>query len=305
MEDPAHNRQGWVWVWFDDGHRNAFAVADPRLPFSDIELVYEKSRDSGQVETALPAEEISKLLSKELQLYLGFDERLRKLESKYKPIVYSPPNLVDRPLTLAEHVQRGNGVNLPAVTLKTTARAEPENNPKPLRLVGLSGYSGVGKDAVAEILIRERGYTRVSFAAPLRMAALGVDPYILPAGQRLSRIIQEIGWDEAKRRYPEVRRFLQRLGTEGGREIHGHDCWIKIAREKINQIPGPIVITDVRFPNEADMIRKLGGDVWRVNRPGVGPVNSHISDSFQFSVDFTLENDGDMEHLRHEVLRLF
>ena len=63
------------------------------------------------------------------------------------------------------------------------------------------------------------------------------------------------------------------------------------------------VITDVRFTNEADMIRANGGKIWRVVRSGVGPVNNHISESELDSIKFDrlITNDSGFEDLMIEV----
>ena len=63
------------------------------------------------------------------------------------------------------------------------------------------------------------------------------------------------------------------------------------------------VITDVRFTNEADMIRANKGKIWRVVRPGVGPVNNHISESELDSIKFDrlITNDSGFEDLMIEV----
>jgi hypothetical protein len=61
-----------------------------------------------------------------------------------------------------------------------------------------------------------------------------------------------------------------------------------------------IVFADVRFPNEGDAIRALGGKIIRINRPGVGPVNGHTSETAMdnYPYDVILENVSDVEGLR-------
>jgi hypothetical protein len=111
------------------------------------------------------------------------------------------------------------------------------------------------------------------------------------------------GWDSAKRD-PEVRRLLQRMGTEAGRNIHGEDCWIRIAKRKVDEAPGNVVITDVRFANEAQAIRSWGGKVIRIERPNVGPVNGHASEALAFEPDAVIENSGTIEELHDQVREL-
>jgi hypothetical protein len=63
------------------------------------------------------------------------------------------------------------------------------------------------------------------------------------------------------------------------------------------------VITDVRLPNEADYVKFMGGRLWRVKRPEVGPVNSHLTESALdgYKVDQILHNNGSLEELRDLV----
>lgn len=165
--------------------------------------------------------------------------------------------------------------------------SQPLNNMK--KIIGLVGYAGAGKDEAAKALIDSLGFVKVSFAEPLRTALSALDPIVgtrfLADGVhqyiRYNEAISEYGYDEAKRKFPEVREQLQKFGTEVGRQQFGEEFWVDQAKRLIDAMPDDarIVITDVRFPNEAKLIRKLGGFVIRVDRPGVGPVNDHVSDS--------------------------
>lgn len=147
-------------------------------------------------------------------------------------------------------------------------------------LIGLSGYGGSGKDAVADLLVSEFGFTRRAFADPMRDALYRLNPLVPGPGmhdERLTWLVDTFGWDSAKRQFPEVRRLLQVFGVECGRDLHGPDCWADLI---LNNLPaGNIVISDVRFPNEARRIKSMGGQIWRIARPGTGPVNDHGSDS--------------------------
>jgi hypothetical protein len=117
-----------------------------------------------------------------------------------------------------------------------------------------------------------RGYRRVAFADPLREMALAVDPILFTSSAtedsvyRLSDLVGSLGWDKAKQ-HPEVRRTLMRLGTEAVRGVLGQDVWVETADRRI----GPderIVFTDIRFDNEATYVRRNGGMVVRIVRPG-------------------------------------
>ena len=168
-------------------------------------------------------------------------------------------------------------------------------------LIALSGYARSGKDTVAAYLVEEAAYQRVGFADSLREVALALDPMIPMTGfttvpRHLVSVIAEFGWEDAKDLFPEVRRILQRLGTEVGRGFFGDDVWVNLALGKVN---GRTVFPDCRFPNEAEAIRSRGGEVWRIVRPGFEPVNGHPSETAldDFEFDFTIVNDTSIDDL--------
>lgn len=114
-------------------------------------------------------------------------------------------------------------------------------------------------------------------------------------------------WDEAKnhRLYGfEVRRLLQKLGTEVVRESYGANAWVDVVARQIDaEKPERVVITDVRFDNEAEWLQSLGAPVVRIKRPGVGPVNNHKSDAGirEDLVSVTVDNDSTLEVLASRV----
>lgn len=147
-------------------------------------------------------------------------------------------------------------------------------------LIGLTGFAGSGKDEVARILVREHGFKRVAFADPLREMLYALNP-IIDAGRmlRVQDLVSRLGWDDAKRQYTEIRQLLQRLGNEAAKPVFGDDCWARIAMEAAGRTSLSTVFSDARFLVEAEQIRARGGQIWQINRPGVGPVNSHASDA--------------------------
>ena len=84
--------------------------------------------------------------------------------------------------------------------------------------------------------------------------------------------------------------------------MFGQDFWVDTA---IKEIPdgAKAVFSDVRFPNEADAIKKLNGQVWRVNRLGVGPANDHASEHAlnDYLFDEVLENSTTVNGLQFKV----
>ncbi len=188
----------------------------------------------------------------------------------------------------------------------------------PNLILGLCGYAGVGKDTAARVLLDSFGFQRIAFAAPMRQALLALDPLVPVDPEespgdapvrvaRLSQLATGHGWGRLKEN-PEVRRLLQAVGTEVGRNLFDTDFWVKLAERRLESTlsVGPVVFTDVRFPNEARLVKKYGGLLLRLERPGYGPVNDHLSDraSATWSYDERIVNDSTVESL-HEKMRLF
>ena len=140
-------------------------------------------------------------------------------------------------------------------------------------LIGVTGYAKHGKDSIGRVLVEEYGFKRFAFADQLKSMALVLNPYVDGKySQRLYTLVQDAGWDNAKKE-PEVRRFLQVLGTEAVRDHLGEDAWVKALELVMTDegflgrgAIGSAVVTDVRFPNEADWIHNKGGKLWRVSR---------------------------------------
>jgi len=163
-------------------------------------------------------------------------------------------------------------------------------------LIGLSGYARSGKDSFAQALVSRHGFTRAAFADVLKQLSCEADPFICD-GKRLSMIINEMGWEVAKEHIPETRQFLQRLG-ESTRNILYEDVWVDALLNRHSDI-SRLVISDVRYPNEVEAIRSRGGVVVRIVRHGVGPANSHISETALDNVDLdaVVVNCGSLDDL--------
>lgn len=163
-------------------------------------------------------------------------------------------------------------------------------------LVGLSGYARAGKDTGALALAKD-GYQRIAFADIMRDFLYRLDPVVGkkrepgslgPRLVRLQEVIDDLTWDGYKQSEHygmEIRQLMQRLGTECGRELLGENIWVDSALKDV-QPDQNYVVTDCRFLNEADAIRNRGGKVIRITRPGIGPANSHASETSLDHYDF-------------------
>lgn len=172
-------------------------------------------------------------------------------------------------------------------------------------IVGIGGYARSGKDSAAAGLA-EIGFKRVAFADKLREFIYALNPLlgVAYAGVhiRLQDVIDEAGWDGYKETLwsNEIRQLLQRLGTECGRELISDTIWIDAA---LDGVVGDICVTDMRFPNEMQAVKHRGGIAVRINRPGVGPANSHPSETALDDADFdyVIENSGTVEDLHLKI----
>jgi hypothetical protein len=145
-------------------------------------------------------------------------------------------------------------------------------------------------------------YKKVSFAAPMRkfcaslISALGHDGVVLLRDRdKKEEKIAEIGVSP--------RQMMQTLGTEWGRSCIHPDLWLMVAAEDVEKqrrMGRKVVIDDVRFPNEAEMIRNLGGELWLVDRPGVAYDGDHASEGALADVlpDAVINNSGSLENLQ-------
>lgn len=170
---------------------------------------------------------------------------------------------------------------------------------EPAEIVALSGYGQSGKDSVANIL-KKQGYKRLAFADKIRESLYMLNPAVSYDG-RVREVVDELGWERAKLTHPEVRELLQRMG-DVGRSLYGEDFWVDLTLSEVTYSE-KYVISDCRYPNEAKAIKEIGGKIFRVERPGYGPANSHHSETAMDGYQFRgwIMNDGSLDDLQVEV----
>lgn len=138
-------------------------------------------------------------------------------------------------------------------------------------IIGLVGHIGSGKGSVADFLVEAHGFMKESFARSVKDAVsiiFGWDRASLEGDTIHSRKWREepdAWWSERMGRNFSPREALQLMGTEAGRDIFHKDLWIYSMERRIN-IHKKYVIADVRFLNEIESIKKLGGYIVRVQR---------------------------------------
>lgn len=137
-------------------------------------------------------------------------------------------------------------------------------------IIGLLGFIGSGKGTVADILV-SKGFKKESFADPVKdavAAMFGWDRALLEGDTNESREFRETKdewWSKKTGLHITPRAMLQLMGTEAGRDTFHPDLWV-LSLEKRAKSNEHTVIADVRFPNECDAIRNMGGFIVRVAR---------------------------------------
>ena len=170
------------------------------------------------------------------------------------------------------------------------------------KLVGVVGKLNAGKDIVATAL-EARGYDRRAFADPLKLLV-----------HELFGIPREVLWGPSENRTGEVRQMLQELGTEYARKFRPN-VWVDKMGEAIGMscrnASAGVVVPDVRFINEGEMLRNKGAILIRVVRPASGDhetarVNTHSSETESGKIPegwiiHTIYNDGTLSELHSKV----
>lgn len=143
-------------------------------------------------------------------------------------------------------------------------------------IIAFCGQATAGKTSAACIVASNYpNVTRISFADPIRD--------MLKAGFGFTDSdLHEHKHTPMCRLFGKTpREAMQTLGTEWGREKIGRDIWAAtaISRAKVLNDEGyTVVFDDCRFDNEAEYVRKSGGIVIRIDRPGLPPPMDHASE---------------------------
>lgn len=202
-----------------------------------------------------------------------------------------------------------------------------------MKIIGVCGLIGGGKGTVADILVDNHNFQKISFADPLKDMISNVfnwSRHLLEGDTKESREWREQrdDWWADRLSIPNLtpRWVLQYWGTDVCRVNFHEDIWIASLENKLSKIINSgsahlimnIVIPDTRFPNEIKMIRKLGGEVWGVRRGedpdwminliqyGEEPHDIHPSEWswVKENMNHLIKNDGTIEDLQTAVASL-
>ena len=166
-------------------------------------------------------------------------------------------------------------------------------------IIGLSGRMGSGKDEIyksALDYIGSESVQRFAFGDIVK--------------QEVAELLDlSVGYIELKKKF--FRPLLQWWGTEYRRALYGRNYWLDQMRDRLNSDRNKefAFVTDVRFVNEANLIKSLGGIMVRVQRPGFimcDKTKDHTSetDLDNYDFDHTITNDGGVNDLVYQVRSL-
>lgn len=188
------------------------------------------------------------------------------------------------------------------------------------QLIGICGAAGAGKSTVAKCLVDNAGAKRLRLADGLKkmLRCIGLTEAQVDGDEKL------IGLPLLCGNTP--RYAMVTLGTEWGRDMMGADFWMnlcamQITDELVKNEVKLIIVDDIRFENEVQMIRKLGGQIWLVRRPDREPSTTfkaklrrlvrldrplHRSETLwrKLTVEQVLMNTGSEDELRRNALGL-
>lgn len=192
-------------------------------------------------------------------------------------------------------------------------------------IVGLTGRAGAGKDTAADILCEQFDAARFAFADRLKAeaaAAFRVDARLFSRRDLKEAPIRQLALSRCTE--PAFVAFAGReLGMLGPlkprtimqvwgdwRRGQDRDYFVRPAYEARRYALATgravMVVTDVRFANEAQWVADHGGVLWKIERAGLPPVNSHQSEWSirELRADAVIRNDGSLDELRRAVVDL-
>ena len=189
-------------------------------------------------------------------------------------------------------------------------------------IIGMCGLIGTGKDTVADILVNNYNFIKVSYADKLKDGVATViswDREMLEGTTDESRTWREQKdefWSRETNEHITPRLVLQMFGTDCMRNGFYNGIWVSIVKQQIINNPNKnFVIPDVRFPNEAKMIKEVNGEVWRICRgpdpqwfisyvkDNIVPTDVHESEWQWAKLDFdcVIHNNDTIIDLKNQV----
>jgi dephospho-CoA kinase len=173
-------------------------------------------------------------------------------------------------------------------------------------IIGLCGKKHSGKTTIADYLAERHEFTIADFSQPIRLMEKAFLRYLnmdekqierlLDGEARDTEIVPELGWRTS-------RYFQQTLGTDWGRDIMHENIWTNALVTSGVLKDSNVVVKNVRFLDEAHCVRKHGGYIVGIYRPGDKEKDKHRSETELSKIDcnFSIINDSTVDKLFVEI----
>ena len=169
-----------------------------------------------------------------------------------------------------------------------------------IKLVALTGAAGSGKSNVAKYLSEGRHshygsnvpFVRTKFSGTLKKMLMQIPNVTIDMIEgKLKEEPQELFGGKTPRE------VMQTLGTEWGRDSVYSKIWLDSWERSVCDLTY-VVVEDLRYLNEAELVKNRGGEIWRIKRPDY-QCNGHISETEMEGIepDLTIRNSGSLEEL--------
>lgn len=207
-------------------------------------------------------------------------------------------------------------------------------------IIGLCGFAAAGKDTVANLLVTHAGFRKLAFGDALKVElcdAFHVEPttftrhelkshplealaltrcmdpgYVGAVLKHLAEASPALAVNEELVKPRTPRQTMQLWGTQY-RRAQDENYWAAQVRRSIAYFMDQMhernfVVTDCRFANEVDTLRKMGGWLWQVKRPGLDArttsegQHASATDGAEFAPDVVINNTHSIRHLQQVVL---
>jgi hypothetical protein len=198
-------------------------------------------------------------------------------------------------------------------------------------IIGICGFQSSGKDTIADYLVKEHGFIKMSFASKLKDIISIMFGWPRDKLEGLTKEDREWReqidpWWSKTLQMPQLtpRFVMQYFATDLFRNKFHPDIWVKIVENELNKLieqntERKIVISDCRFENEINMILRLGGKIIQVHReppywfydyrngeepPNIKLIHRSEIEWIRCYKDYDINNDGTIEELYEKILQV-
>ena len=157
-------------------------------------------------------------------------------------------------------------------------------------LIGLMGYKQSGKDTCADYLVRHHGFQKYAFAEPVKQVCKIMFQLETSQMEDEQKEKLDMRWNMTPRQ------MMQKVGTDMVRNHLGKDFWVKSMEMRVKKKNDPkVVVSDVRFQNEAEWIKQHNGVLVRIVDGTTNHTDQHQSETEQLAIqeDIVLYNNKD------------